>query len=280
MNRSLEALAIFTICLGGILAVVRYSAQDRSADRRMAEQAEPSQPATPPKNCCSEAEETSPDGCDASYAAGCGLDRNEGTVYSPYSPLLSPREVALKAILSEPIPLLILPEADEAELQTGYDAAYDAAMTHTPPSGEEFSRAELEAEYAAAELAAASIGETAGTFTALTPPSPLWSLLTRGVVGAQSQLSDGSAWLQRSYVDPFSRGIANRWSQSNLPRLLTYPRAKYEARQRLLLQKSVQNSPRVGWDDYLSFVERQLAKQPRVEQQPQVARQKNVLWPR
>jgi hypothetical protein len=280
MNRSLEALAIFTICLGGILAVVRFSAQDRSADRRVATQGEQVQPATPPKNCCSEDEQIAPDGCAASYAEGCGLDRNEGTVYSPWSPLLSPREVALRAIRSEPIPLVILPEANEAELQTGYDAAYDAAMTDPPAAEEQLSRAEIEAEYAAAELAAASVGDAEGTFSELTPPSPAWSLLTRSVTGAKSQFSEATAWVQRSYVDPFSRGFAHRWSQSDL-RLLIHPRAKVEARQQLLHRKRAQNSKQVSWDDYLAFVDRRLVKKPTSEErEAHVARQKNVLWPR
>ena len=279
MNRSLEALAIFTIGLGGILAVVRYSAQDRPP-RRIAEQTQPA--AEPAKNSASAVELVTPEKNDLAYAAGCGLDRTAGTVYSPYSPLLSPREVALQAIRSEPIPLVILPEvAVEAEQPTGYDAAYDLAMGDPLPVGESIDQKDIEAEYAAAELAAAD--DSAGTYSELIQPSPTWSLLTRGVTGTKSQFSEASAWLQRSYLDPFSRGIANKWSASELPQLLTYPRAKAESRRQLMKRQSVQKSQRVGWDDYLAFVDRRLVKkQTSRDGESQIARQKprNVLWPR
>ncbi|WP_254510498.1 hypothetical protein [Anatilimnocola floriformis] len=283
MNRSLEALAIFTICLGGILAVVRFSAQDRGA-HRVAERTQSA--AEPAKNSGSAVEQVAPAktemaAAEVTYSDGCGLDRTEGTVYSPCSPLLSPREVALLAIRSEPLPLLILPDVDEADLQTGYDPAYDTAMGDNPLADEELRQ--IAAEYAAAELAAAAEAELEGVFSELLKPSPVWSLLNRSVTGTKSQLIDASAWLQRSYVDPFSRGIANRWSSSELPQLMTHPRAKAESRRQLMKRQSVQNSQRVGWDDYLDFVDRRLVKkQTSSEGEPQLAREKprNVLWPR
>jgi|GEM_PF-6554778 len=275
MNRSLEALAIFTICLGGILAVVRFSAQDRTVGR-VAEQAVPE--TAPAKNCGSAVEKT-PDACELAYAAGCGLDRNEGTVYAPYSPLLSPREVALLAIRSAPIPLVVLPEA-QAELQTGYDAAYDAAMGAAQPTPEELARAAIEAEYAAAELAAAG-ASAAEIFTEFSPPSPTWILISRGVTGMQWQGTEASAWLQRSYVEPFARALLHRCADYDMPRLLSYPRAQTEARQPLLYRQRAENMQRVDWNDYLEFADgqRTLTKE---HSEAKIARQKprNVLWPR
>jgi hypothetical protein len=219
------------------------------------------------------------------YFEGCGLDRNDGQVYSPLSPLLSPREVALRAIRSQLIPMVILPEAEELADRTGYDAAYDSAMCDELPTEVELTRAALEAEYAAAELAAAA--EPYHT-TELTPPSPTWNLISGSLSAIGSDLINGSRHLQRSYVDPFSRGVENRLQQISLP-TLNYPRAKTEARRHLLLHERAEANQRtkstqnVTWDDYLAFVGRKLPVESSNEPEPRVARQKsprNVLWPR
>jgi hypothetical protein len=281
MNRSLEALAIFAICLGGMLAVVRYSAQDRTADRRVEEAAAP---AVPAKSSGTAAEPQTPADLVLSenqltYDAGCGLDRDLNQHYTPNRPLLSPREVALRAILSPPIPLMILPV--ESEVATGYDAAYDAAMCPTEVSELDLSRAEIEREYAAAELAAANpIPEN----SELIADSPICKLLSGTVQQIWAGVSAETAHLRRSYVDPASRAIENRWS-SEFQRLLRYPRAKAEAREHLLLRQRVEakaNGP-VSWDDYLGFTERKLPVRATERAEPRVAEQKrprNVLWPR
>lgn len=291
MNRSLEALAIFTICLGGILAVVRCSTTERSA-------AEPSvaeRPnSVPAKNSGSAAEQATPINCELAYYAGCGLDRNDGQIYAPLSPLLSSREIALRAIRSQPIPLVILPEgANELVALTGYDAAYDIAMGNELPSPDEspaeLTRSQIEAEYAAAELAAAA-GAATGTFTGttfpteLTPPSRTWELISGSLAAVRSDIVSGSQHLQRSYVDPIARGVENHLLRMPLP-TLTHPRTQEGGRAQLLYRQraSVESSQSVTWDDYLAFVVRKLPVEPSEELEPRVARQKsprNVLWPR
>ena len=205
------------------------------------------------------------------------MDRNDGQVYAPLSPLLSPLEIALRSIRSQPIPLVILPEEADITNQTGYDAAYDIAMGDELPSPDDSNRAVLESEYAAAELAAATDGFE------LTPPSRTWELISGSLAAVRADLVNGSRHLQRSYVEPISRGVENRLLQMPLP-TLTYPRAKSEARKLLLYYRaetiSTQN---VTWDDYLGFVGRELPVEPSDESEPRVARQKsprNVLWPR
>ncbi len=290
MNRSLEALAIFTICLGGILAVVRCSTADRQATESTVAEETKSAPA---KNSGSAAEQVAPHDCELAYLEGCGLDRNEGLVYSPLSPLLSPREVALRAIRSQPIPLVILPEAAELADRTGYDKAYDNALSDAPTAEEELSRAELEAEYAAAELAAATEGSNTGVYDSatrnleLTPPSPTWSLISGSMSAFGSDLLHGTRHVQRSYVEPFSRGIENRLMRMPLPTLRD-PRAKEEVRRHLLLREQAEanqdsRSLSVTWNDYLGFVGRKLPVVPNEGAEQRVARQKsprNVLWPR
>lgn len=279
MNRSLEALAIFTICLGGILAVVRCSTSVHSATEPSVAEGTKSGPA---KNSGSAAEQSNPANCELAYLEGCGLDRNDGQVYAPLSPLLSPREVAQRAIRSQPIPLVILPDADELADRTGYDAAYDTAMCTELPVEEELNYSQLEAEYAAAELAAATEG--AATGTELTPPSPTWDLIAGSFTAVRTNLGNGSHHLQQSYLDPISRGVENRLMQMPLP-TLQYPRAKVEARRHLLLRERAEAKSRqsITWDDYLAFVGRQLPVNTSEEQEPRIARQKsprNVLWPR
>lgn len=289
MNRSLEALAIFTICLGGILAVVRCSTTERpAAESGMAEQT--NSEAVPARNSGSAAEQATPPNCELAYNEGCGLDRNDGQVYAPLSPLLSPREIALRAIRSQPIRLVILPEPAALSDQTGYDVAYDTAMGNELPSPAELTRSQIEAEYAAAEMAAAVERAAAGTFTGvvppteLTPPSRTWELISGSLTAVRSNIVNGSHHLQRSYVDPIARGVENRLLRMPLP-TLNHPRTQEGGRAQLLYRQraGVESSQNVTWDDYLGFVGRELPVEPSEESEPRVARQKsprNVLWPR
>lgn len=277
MNRSLETLAIFAICLGGMLAVVRFSAQDRPTSRHVAEGTKSK--AVPAKTSGTAAEPPVTDECQLAYDAGCGLDRCENLVYAPNRPLLSPREVALRAILSPSIPLLVLPDAP---LQTtGYDAAYDAAMCPAEAAHVELSRAEIEAEYAAAELAAAN--EAPPQQSELIAASPVWNLLSGSLKQVRNDFAAKTTHLQQSYVDPFSRAIENRWSQSEWHRLMRHPRAKTEGREHLLLRERAEVSERITWDDYLAFTGRALPVRANESAEPRMAEQKkprNVLWPR
>jgi hypothetical protein len=193
--------------------------------------------------------------------------------------LLSPREVALRAILSPPIPLMILPV--ESEVATGYDAAYDEAMCPTEVLELDLSRAEIEREYAAAELAAADpIPEN----SELIADSPICKLLSGTVQQIWAGVSAETTHLQRSYVAPASRAIENRWS-SEIQRLFRHPRAKEEAREHLLLRQRAESESTgpVSWNDYLGFAERKLPVRATEGAEPRVAEQKrprNVLWPR
>jgi hypothetical protein len=283
MNRSLEALAIFAICLGGMLAVVRFSAQDRSVESRNV--AEGTSKAIPPKTSGTTAEPPPSDECQLAYDAGCGFDRHENLAYAPNRPLLSPRQVAQLAILSPPIPLLVLPA--EPEQLTGYDAAYDAAMFPAEASEAELSRAQIEAEYAAAELAAAKAGAGVGTFSEseLIAASPVWNLLSNSLNQFRADCAAKTTHLQQSYVAPFSRAIVNRWSQSELPRMMRQPRAKAESRDNLLHRQraGTESNDRISWDDYLTFSSRVLPVRLPAASEPRMAEQKrprNVLWPR
>lgn len=283
MNRSLEALAIFAICLGGMLAVVRFSAQVRTAEDRLGEEA--AAPAAPAKTSGTAVEpqsaaESMASASQLTYDAGCGLDRDLQQTYAPNRPLLSPREVALRAILSPPIPLLILPV--ETEVATGYDSAYDEAMCPTEPAEAELSRVEIENEYAAAELAAAELNSGNSELIA---NSPVCELL-RGAVGQfWGGLAAETAHLRQSYLDPAARAIENRWSVSQFPNWLRYPRAKAEAREHLLHRQRAEGAANdlIGWNDYLAFAERKLPVRATEGAEPRVAgrkRDRNVLWPR
>jgi hypothetical protein len=293
MNRSLEALAIFSICLGGILAVVRCSTVERTVTEPSV--AERPVEVAPAKNAGSAVEQPAVEqfaaDFDLAYSAGCGLDRNNGHVYAPQSPLLSPREVAQRAIRSLPIPLVVLPEvADELADRTGYDAAFDAAMGDASPETGELSRKQIEAEYAAAELAAAAEGSPTGVFSQepapseLTPASPTWDLISGGLSTFRNELLHNSRQLQISFA-PIARGIENRLLRMSFPSL-RYPRAKSEAREPLLhRQQAVHVTSGVTWGDYLAFVDRALPveekeAEPREMTEPRVARPRNVLWPR
>lgn len=291
MNRSLEALAIFSICLGGILAAVRISAQQRPVSGEVAGV----KASAPAKNSGSAVERTPAvvadstiADCELAYAAGCGFDRNEQFVYSPCTPLLSPREVALLAIRSEPIPLIVLPE--ESETATGYDAAYDAAMETVLAPLEvvnELTRTAVEAEYAAAELATAGESAGPGTFenlhvSELSPSSPTWQLILFGLTNVRSEVTDRAVWLQQSYLQPLARGVENRMSQLPLPRW-PHPRARAEAQQQMLLKKRAENpAGPVSWEDYVGFTARNLPV--KVEKEPESRlsghRSRNLLWPR
>ena len=267
MNRSLEALAIFAICLAGILAVVRFSTQadatgqrsvakgakapavpsqgtSSAADQRKDAQAEDVEPVEPPLNALA-------------HEQGCGLDKNEGKVYSPQTPLLSQREIAERAIRSTPWRLYVLPDADAAadELATGYDEEYDAAMrdmlTDSSVSLEQSERQQRETEYAAAELAAAG-GATESNSQA--------EWFVKGLLAIGDSSLQQLQHLTTAYAGPAARAIENKWSISRLPLLLQYPRAKPEARQLLLhRQRADAGRSQVNWDDYLSFTERHLA---------------------
>jgi hypothetical protein len=268
MNRSLEALAIFAICLAGILAVVRFSTQDGAtgpgsvANRGKS----PAVPATGSSSAADQREASQPDDLSPvepatnvlAHEQGCGLDRNEGKVYPPQSPLLSPREVAQRAIRSAPWRMVVLPEAESEELATGYDEEYDAAMADALFSTTEgidlsqgdLDRQQIEADYAAAELAAA--GEATGS-------NPQSTAFVQGLLALRdSSLARLQQW-KTTYADPSVRAIENKWSVSRWPLLLQYPRAKQEARQ-LLLHRQRAESRRmpISWDDYLSFAERHL----------------------
>ena len=289
MNRSLEALAIFSVCLAGILAVVRVSTRtdatgprniagrakaaavpaqgsSSAADRREATPASQIDPVEPPTNTLAHAE-------------GCGLDKSEGKVYPPLSPLLTQRQIAEQAIRSEPWPMYVLPDANTAfdELATGYDEEYDAVMadmlTVSPDSVERSERHQVEAEYAAAELAAACEA---------TEPTAKGEWFVKYLLGLRdSSLRQVQDW-NTAYADPAFRALDNKWSVSRWPLLFQYPRAKQEGRQLLLQrQRAEANSRQVDWDDYLSFAERHLS-QP--TESSQTARERKVpmskLFPR
>lgn len=288
MNRSLEALAIFVICLGGILAVVRFSTSEQTAaSRNVADRAV--SPAAPVQGSSSAAEQRMVEPAEPSsddepvtfdYAQGCGLDRDAGHVYPPQTPLLSQREIALRAIRSEPWPLLVLtdPAGAAEEIATGYDPDYDAAMAsgdETDEMTKEVSRRYTEAEYAAAELAAAREAATDNT----------WHVLTGQLASLRSWSREVARSLDAAYSQPTWRAIETRWSESNLPALFTYPRAKSEARRQLLLRQRAaagNGGPATGqitWDDYLSFAERHL--QPPAEQAVRERKEpKSRLFPR
>ncbi len=253
MNRSLEALAILTICLGGILAVVRISSQDQAPARNIAKGSQ--SPAAPAATSGSAADSRLPTETIAwTYERGCGLDRSAGLVYPQYSPLLSPGEIARRAIRSAPLPMFVLPDPSEfagyEQSLTHYDATYDAAVFGENPQSEELSYEQIEQEYAAAELAAAQ--QPVGTWLTIVDPfQTLWS-----------RLSEQAKTAQQAYAAPAWRAIEARWSQSSLPKLLLQPRAKAQSRPRLWPRQPAQGQAvsRITWDDYLAFAERNLSR--------------------
>lgn len=276
MNRSLEALAIFVICLGGTLAVVRYSSSGpAAAGRNVADRQVPAMPAPSSSSAADKRPEAgealaalespvpAPPAEQPDYAHGCGLDRAAGCVYSPQGPLLSPRQIALQAIRSEPIPLVVLPDpASDEELATGYDPAYDDAMDPVA-SEDELSREQIEAEYSAAELSAAVAG----------------SNLRAGAV--LHSLHQQLLHLKSAYADPAARAVESKWSVSRWPLLLQYPRARREAQQQLHRQRADANRQQVSWDDYLSFAERYLNQPEETVQTAQERKApKSKLFPR
>lgn len=266
MNRSLEALAIFAICLAGILTVVRFSTQtgttgprsvagrtkaptipaqgtSSAADRREDVQPHQVDPVEPPQNSLA-------------HEQGCGLDKSEGTIYPPLSPLLTPRQVAELAIRSAPWRLCVLPDPEATdELATGYDEEYDAAMADmlsgSSTSDELSERRQMEAEYAAAELAAAR--------EATVPKLEAEWLVKNLLAIRDTSLQQLRQWIS-DYADPAIRALDNKSSVSRWPLLFQNPRAKRQVHQRLLDgQRADSNSRRVSWDDYLSFAERHLS---------------------
>lgn len=296
MNRSLEALAIFTVCLAGILATVRFSAQaDPTGPRSVAARAKA--PALPPQDSGSAADDreneappqeepapgetgqTKPAVQSLAHEQGCGLDRNEARVYAPQLPLLSQREIAERAIRSAPWRIYVLPapEAAAEELATGYDEEYDAAMAIAlggAAGGNELTaRNQIEEEYAAAELAAAR--ETEEPSAEQKSNGKSLQELNNAVI------QQWQSW-KGTYADPVLRALENRWSFSRWPLSSSSPRAKQEARQRLLHRERAESpGPRVSWDDYLSFAERHLTPpvQPvQTAHEPKVP--KSRLFPR
>jgi hypothetical protein len=291
MNRSLEALAIFTICLGGILAVVRISTKDQAgASRKMAER--PAVPAASEQGSRSAGELPSaapvaaklaasePGDSVFSFAQGCGLDRSTGDVYSAFPPVISHAEVVQRVIRSQPLPIYVLPDAESADVlanatedtaedaatseRTEYDAAYDEALFHV---GEEavLLDSETAREYAAAELAAAGVvpAEIMPEQTTADVYAP-WQLLSGRWDAAQASLSHGFEHYHDCYLAPARRALENRWSSSEWPRLLEHPRAKAEARRQLLQHQraAAERAGRVSWDDYVAFADRHLQLTP------------------
>ncbi|WP_425615055.1 hypothetical protein NA78x_004944 [Anatilimnocola sp. NA78] len=281
MNRSLEALAIFAICLGGILAAVRISSKDQSVPgRNMAER--PATPAVPAKGSSSASEQPAVEGCvengehapadnsALAYEQGCGLDRAEGRVYSAFPPLVSPEAFVRSVIRSQPLPVHVLPEATEVEtVATGYDTAYDAAMQLTTDSAE-FSYEEMAAEYAAAELAAAEQSEQRGTFSDLGSETPenryaAWYAVRTQWHSLMTWSGSQTAHADFAYLAPARRALEVRWSNSTLSAMMSNPKVRSQARRDLLLKlfrhrAEVTNDGRITWDDYLGFADRQLAQ--------------------
>jgi hypothetical protein len=267
MNRSLEALAIFAVCLAGILAVVRFSTQaDTTGPRSVAGRTKaPTIPAQGTSSAADRREDVQPDVVDPvepplnslAHEQGCGLDKSEGKVYPPLSPLLTQQQIAERTIRSAPWRMYVLPDADSAadELATGYDEEYDAAMADmlsgSSTSDELSERQQVEAEYAAAELAAAR--------EATEPKLEAQWLVKNLLAMRDSSLQHLQQWLT-GYADPALRAFSNKTSISRWPLLFQSPRAKRQARQPLLDgQRAESDSRRVSWDDYLSFAERHLS---------------------
>ncbi|QDU30062.1 hypothetical protein ETAA8_51810 [Anatilimnocola aggregata] len=273
MNRSLEALAIFTICLGGILAAVRISSKDQVAlSRNMAE--EKNVPAVPAKASSSATEQSeeegwqfansAPSGCLA-FEHGCGLDRGEGRVYSAFPPLVSPAAFVRSAIRSAPLPVFVLPD-ESAQLEasaTGYDAAYDAAVLGYQKT-DTFSYDEMAAEYAAAELAAAGVDDKQGSFSSDFQSAgdfAAWQSLHSRWQALSNWSSSQVAHYDFAYLAPARRAFEMRWSMSLLPKMLNSPKVRSEARRQLLLRQRAGSaaSDCITWDDYLAFADRRLA---------------------
>jgi hypothetical protein len=252
MNRSLEALAIFTICLGGILAVVRISTKDQAgASRKMAER--PAVPAASEQGSRSAGELPSaapvaaklaasePGDSVFSFAQGCGLDRSTGDVYSAFPPVISHAEVVQRVIRSQPLPIYVLPDAGEEKVLLDTEAAREYAA----------------AELAAAELPAAEVIE--GNTDERNAYAP-WHSLAGRWREATSSLGQGAQHYHDCYLAPAQRALESRWSNSAFPRLLEHPRAKAEARRQLLQHQraAAERAGRVTWDDYLAFADRRL----------------------
>jgi hypothetical protein len=278
MNRSLEALAILVMCLVGILAAVRISTRDQASASRPTERepAAPSEKVAPAKSSSSAVETaTEPNReCLAwqvlDYEGSCGLDRSTGQVYRPLSPLLSPGEFAARVIRSQPLPLIVLPEAEPKAELTEYDAAYDAAMFGELAQAT-LDYQQIEAEYAAAEQAAAFDATDEGIFFPASRNS-----LTRGVLslapwmseqlqGTAQGLTDNVQHYQRAYA-PVIGAARGRWTEHVAPRLRLFPRSPAAARKNLLLREQAreQQIPRVTWHDYEQFADREIGYRPAV----------------
>jgi hypothetical protein len=277
MNRSLEALAIFAVCLGGILAVVRVSTQDATGPKSVANRAKaPAVPATGSSSAADGREEIQPDEVAPvepvtnllAHEQGCGLDRVEGKVYPPQSPLLSQREIAERAIRSAPWRIYVLTDADALadEVATGYDEEYDAAMTGR------LTRRQVEADYAAAELAAARETEL----------NPKGEAFVKNLLTIRDSSLQQLLRMKTAYAEPAARAVENKWSVSSWPLLVQYPRAKREARQHLRHQQRTEaGRKQVSWDDYLSFAERHLTQSQQSLQTAQEQKApKSKLFPR
>jgi hypothetical protein len=265
MNRSLEALAILVMCLVGILAAVRISTKDqasasRATDSEPAGEPEKMAPAKSSSSAVEAAVEASRE-CLAwqslDYEGGCGLDRSTGQVYRPLTPFLSPSEFAARVIRSEPLSLIVLADVAVSEEPTGYDSAYDEAMGGqlvTSQTNDAIDYLQVEADYAAAELAAAQpAGSLAKWATAVVP----WAR-EQFQLAEEAAISNVSHY-QRAYT-PLVRAIHVRWTEHVAPKLRLFPRPPATARHNLLLrQRAERQQPRVRWDDYLSFAERKLS---------------------
>jgi hypothetical protein len=279
MNRSLEALAILVICLVGILAAVRMSTPDQgSAGRAVAGKRNEPQRGTPDKSGSSAVEGSAQPGREClaheSYDDGCGLDRATGQVYRPLSPLLSPREFAARVIRSQPLPMIVLAEAEPSEEITGYDAAYDAVMFGQLASAP-LDYKQIEADYAAAEQAAAfDATDEEAFFTAsrdsltraVTSLAP-W--LTEKLQIAGQELADNAKHYQRAYA-PVMGAVSGRWTEHVAPRLRLFPRSPAAARKQLLHreQANAALTPSVTWHDYEHFADRAIGLRPAVATVP------------
>jgi len=276
MNRSLEALAIFTICLGGILAAVRISSKDQAVpSRNMAER--PASPAIPAKGTSSASETPAIEAWTEeapsliAYENGCGLDRAENRVYSAFPPLVTPAGFVRSVIRSQPLPIYVLPDesAESESLATGYDAAYDEAMD-LASSPDEVNYVQEATDYAAAELAAASEGEQHGTFSDLGSETPEnrysgWYALRTQWNSLVNWTGEQSTHLDFAYLAPARRALEVRWSTSTLSAMLSNSKVRSQVRRDLLLKlfrkrAESTNSTRITWDDYLSFADRQLGQ--------------------
>jgi hypothetical protein len=158
----------------------------------------------------------------------------------------------------------VLSEAEALHETTGYDAAYDVIMFGRI-AADDLDYSQIEADYAAAELAAAFDATNEEAFFRTTPEP-----FTRGVESfapwvterlnsAGRAVADNFNHYQRAYA-PILGAAHGRWTEHLAPQLRLFPRPPKTARKYFLhrQQASASLEPRVTWQDYLEFADRQL----------------------